>query len=177
MKTSKCSEAQKIAALKQLDAGRKSEEIGRERGGSKHTVYAWKQKYGGMSVSEAQELKQLRDENARLKKLLAALALDKDALQHVIRKKRLQLVSLKAQLQQGRQDVREVRSHLKCSERQACKLMIVAQSSLRYQSRRAEQDAELGERLRQLALENSRYGSPRLCVVFAPREVGQSQES
>jgi putative transposase len=83
---SKYSEAQKIAALKQLDAGRKSEEIGRELGASKDTVYAWKQNYGGMSVSEAQEVKELRDENARLKELVAELALDKDALQHVIRK-------------------------------------------------------------------------------------------
>jgi putative transposase len=53
---------------------------------SKHTIYAWKQKYGGLEVAEAQELKQLRDENARLKKLVADLSLDKDALQHVIRK-------------------------------------------------------------------------------------------
>jgi putative transposase len=53
---------------------------------SKHTIYAWKQKYGGLEVAEAQELKQLRDENARLKRLVADLSLDKDALQHVIRK-------------------------------------------------------------------------------------------
>jgi len=49
-------------------------------------LYAWKAKYGGMEVSEAQEAKQLRDENARLKKLVADLSLDKDALQSVIRK-------------------------------------------------------------------------------------------
>jgi putative transposase len=53
---------------------------------SKHTIYAWKQKYGGLEVAEAQELKQLREENGRLKKLVANLSLDKDALQHVIRK-------------------------------------------------------------------------------------------
>jgi len=55
-------------------------------GVSKHTIYAWKQKYGGLEVAEAQELKQLRDENARLKRLVADLSLDKDALQFVIRK-------------------------------------------------------------------------------------------
>ena len=55
-------------------------------GVSKHTIYAWKQKYGGLEVAEAQELKQLRDENARLKRLVADLSLDKDALQYVIRK-------------------------------------------------------------------------------------------
>ena len=55
-------------ALKQLEAGRKAEDVAREVGVSKHTIYAWKAKYGGMDVSEAQEAKQLRDENARLKK-------------------------------------------------------------------------------------------------------------
>lgn len=75
-----------IAALKQLEAGRKAEDVGREVGVSKHTLYSWKAKYGGMTASEAQEVKQLREENARLKKLVADLSLDKDALQSVIRK-------------------------------------------------------------------------------------------
>ena len=51
-----------------------------------HDIYAWKAKYGGMDVNEAQEVKQLREENGRLKKLVADLSLDKDALQSVIRK-------------------------------------------------------------------------------------------
>ncbi len=75
-----------IAALKQMEAGRKAEDVAREVGVSHHTLYAWKAKYGGMTVSEAQEVKQLREENARLKKLVADLSLDKDALQMVIRK-------------------------------------------------------------------------------------------
>lgn len=79
-------EAQIIAAVKQVEAGRKADEVAREMGLSKHTIYAWKQKYGGLEVAEAQELKQLRDENARLKRLVADLSLDKDALQFVIRK-------------------------------------------------------------------------------------------
>ncbi len=86
MSVSKYTEAQIIGAVKQVEAGRKAEEVAREMGVSKHTVYAWKQKYGGLEVAEAQELKQLRDENSRLKKLVADLSLDKDALQHVIRK-------------------------------------------------------------------------------------------
>ena len=53
---------------------------------SKHTIYTWKAKYGGMDVSEAQEVKQLREENARLKKLVADLSLDKDMLKSVIAK-------------------------------------------------------------------------------------------
>jgi len=62
------------------------EDAAREVGVSKHTIYGWKAKYGGMDVNEVQEVKQLREENGRLKKLVADLSLDKDALQSVIRK-------------------------------------------------------------------------------------------
>jgi len=86
MSRSKHTEVQMVAALKQMDAGRRAEDVAREVGVSKHTLYAWKAKYGGMEATEAQEAKQLRDENARLKKLVADLSLDKDALQSVIRK-------------------------------------------------------------------------------------------
>jgi putative transposase len=86
MSRSRHTEAQIVAAVKQMEAGRKAEDVAREVGVSKHTLYAWKAKYGGMEVSEAQEAKQLRDENARLKRLVADLTLDKDALQSVIRK-------------------------------------------------------------------------------------------
>jgi putative transposase len=82
----KHTEAQMIGALKQMEAGRRAEDVAREVGVSKHTIYAWKAKYGGMSVSEAQEAKQLRDENTRLRKLVADLSLDKDMLQAVIAK-------------------------------------------------------------------------------------------
>lgn len=60
--------------------------MAREVGVSKHTIYAWKAKYDGMDVSQAQEAKQLRDENTRLGKLVADLSLDKDMLQAVIAK-------------------------------------------------------------------------------------------
>jgi putative transposase len=75
-----------IGALKQIEAGRNAEDVAREVGASKHTIYAWKAKYGGMDVSQAQEAKQLRDENTRLRKLVADLSLDKDALRWVIEK-------------------------------------------------------------------------------------------
>jgi putative transposase len=86
MSKSRHTEAQMIGALKQLEVGRKAEDVAREVGVSKHTIYAWKAKYGGMDVSQAQEAKQLRDENTRLRKLVADLSLDKDALQWVIEK-------------------------------------------------------------------------------------------
>jgi len=75
-----------IAALKQMEAGRPAAEVAREVGVSTATLYQWKAKYGGMDVSQAQEAKQLRDENTKLRKLVADLSLDKEALQSVIRK-------------------------------------------------------------------------------------------
>jgi len=69
-----------------LGRTQKAEDMAREVGVSKHTIYAWKAKYGGMDVSQAQEAKQLRDENTRLRKLVADLSLDKDMLQAVIAK-------------------------------------------------------------------------------------------
>jgi len=89
MSKGKHTEAQIIAALKEVEAGRTTEDVAREYGVSKHTIYAWRSKYGGMDVSEAQEVKQLREENARLRKLVADLSLDKDMLQSVIRKNSL----------------------------------------------------------------------------------------
>lgn len=74
------------AEAKQLEAGRKAEDVAREVGVSKHTIYAWKAKYGGMDVNEAQEAKQLRDENTKLKKLVVDLSLDKEMLKAVIAK-------------------------------------------------------------------------------------------
>ena len=86
MSRGKHSEAEMIAALKQVEAGRKVEDVAREVDVSKHTLYGWKAKYGGMTVSEAQEAKQLRDENTRLKKLVVDLSLDKEMLKAVIAK-------------------------------------------------------------------------------------------
>ena len=62
MPRSKHSEAAVIAALPQLDAGRKVADVAREVGVSSYTIYAWKAKYGGMGVSQAQEARQLREE-------------------------------------------------------------------------------------------------------------------
>ena len=74
-----------IGALKQLESGRRAEDVAREVSVSKHTIDAWKAMYGGMDVSQAQKAKQLRDENTRLRRLVEDLSLDKEALQSVIR--------------------------------------------------------------------------------------------
>ena len=86
MSRAKHSEAEMIAALKQVEAGRKVEDVAREVGVSKHTIYGWKAKYGGLEVNEAQRLRQLEDETGRLKKLVADLSLDREMLKAVIAK-------------------------------------------------------------------------------------------
>jgi putative transposase len=86
MTKGKHSEAEMIGALKQLEAGRQAADVGREMCVSKHTIYAWKAKYGGLDVNGAQRLRQLEDENHRLKQLVADLSLDKEMLKAVISK-------------------------------------------------------------------------------------------
>ena len=86
MKKSRFSEEQIIGVLKQHEAGVKTAELCREHGISAATFYQWKSKFGGMEVSDAQRLRELEDENRRLKALVADLSLDKEALKAVIRK-------------------------------------------------------------------------------------------
>ena len=86
MSKRKLNTEQIIGVLKQIEAGRTAVEMAREVGVSKHTIHAWKAKYGGMEVNEAEELRSLRDENQRLKKLVADLSLDKEMLKSVITK-------------------------------------------------------------------------------------------
>lgn len=87
MKTSRFSEEQIIYALQQADGGAKVKDLCRQLGISQATFYKWKKKYDGMGVTEAKRLRSLEQENARLKKLVADLSLDKHMLQEVIEKK------------------------------------------------------------------------------------------
>jgi putative transposase len=86
MSKRKLTTEQIIGVLKQLEAGRTTAELAREIGVSKHTLYAWKAQFGGMEVNDAEELRSLRDENQRLKKLVADLSLDKEMLKSLIQK-------------------------------------------------------------------------------------------
>lgn len=86
MKKSKYSEEQIIVILKEAEAGVAVIDLCRKYGISDQTYYNWKAKYGGMTVSDARKLKQLEDENRRLKHLVADLTLDNQALKAVISK-------------------------------------------------------------------------------------------
>ena len=93
MKRSKHTEEQIVFALRQAETGTGVEEICRKFGISQATFYNWKKKCGGLGVSELRRLKQLEAENARLKKLVADLSLDKEMLQDVIQKKALKSIN------------------------------------------------------------------------------------
>lgn len=87
MKKSKFTEAQIVFALKQTETGVSVQEVCRKMGISEATFYNWKKKFGGLGVSELRKLRQLEEENAQLKKLVAELSLDKHMLQEVLKKK------------------------------------------------------------------------------------------
>lgn len=86
MKQGKYSEEQIVRILKEADAGVKIADLCRKYGFSDATYYNWKAKYGGMGVSEVKRLKQLEDENRRLKHIVADLTLDNQALKAVVTK-------------------------------------------------------------------------------------------
>jgi putative transposase len=86
MKKSRHSEEKVIAAVRQMEGGRKTAEVAREMGVSAATLYSWKSKYAGMQVSDAKRLRQLEDENRRLKHMVADLSLDKEVMKAVIAK-------------------------------------------------------------------------------------------
>lgn len=86
MKRSKFTESQIIFALKQAETGVKVEEVCRKMGISEATFFNWKKKYGGLGVPELRRLRQLEEENYRLKQIIADLTLDKQMLQDVLKK-------------------------------------------------------------------------------------------
>jgi putative transposase len=87
MKKSRFSEQQITFALKQAEVGAPILEICRKMGISEQTFYRWKKRYGGLMPSEVRRLKQVEEENVRLKRLVADLTLDRQMLQEVLSKK------------------------------------------------------------------------------------------
>ena len=87
MKRSKFTESQIVFALKQAETGVAVAEVCRKLGVSEATFYNWKKKYGGLGTAELRRLRQLEEENLRLKQIVADLSLDKQMLQDVLKKK------------------------------------------------------------------------------------------
>ena len=80
----KLTDEQIIGVVKQLEAGRTAAEMAREIGVSTYTIYSWKAKFGGLEANEVTKLWHMEDENSRLKKLVAELALDKEMLKSLL---------------------------------------------------------------------------------------------
>ena len=87
MKKSRYTEEQIAFALKQAETGTPVAEVLRRMGISEQTFYRWKKLYGGLGTGELRRLKQLEEENQRLRRLVADLSLDKEMLQDVVRRK------------------------------------------------------------------------------------------
>lgn len=87
MKVKRYTEEQIIGALKEVERGRAAAEVCRRMGVAEATFYRWRQKYGGLEVSEAKRLRELEQENSRLKRVVADLVLDNQILRDVNSKK------------------------------------------------------------------------------------------
>lgn len=87
MKASRFSDAQKAFIIKQGEQGTPVAEICRQAGISQATYFNWKKKYAGLMPSEMRRLRELEDENGRLKKIVADLSLDKEMLQDIVKRK------------------------------------------------------------------------------------------
>ena len=139
MKRARFTEEQIIGVLKEHEAGAKTADLARKHGVSEATLYNWKAKYGGMDVSEAKRLKELEDENAKLKKLLA----DSHA-----RCGRASRASVKKMVGPAakREGVAHLRAAMGLSERRACIIVSADRTMIRYRSRRPP-DTELREQI------------------------------
>lgn len=158
MKKSRFTEEQIVFALKQAELGTSVPEVCRKLGISDATFYIWRKKYGGISPSELKHMRQLEEENLRLKKLVADLSLDKAMLQDVLAKKELTLARL-------REWVRDLQARYGASERQVCFALQISRSSFRYRSVAAD-DSALRLRIREITEARVHYGYRRVHVML-----------
>jgi transposase-like protein len=159
MRKARFTEEQISFALRQAESGSPFVEVCRNIGVSKQTIYRWKRKYVGIGVAELRRIRQLEEENRKLKKIVAALSLDKHILQEVLSKKGLMPARK-----------RPVAEYLiavyKIDKRRACRLLKMHRSMFYFKSHTRDQQALLRIRLRDLAAVRVKYGYKRLCVLL-----------
>lgn len=165
MKKSQFTEEQIAYALHEVEIGTSVAEICRKLGVSEQTFYRWKKKFAGMGIAELRRLKQLEEENRKLKQLVADLSLDKHMLQEVIQKKTVKPGQRRALVQ-------FLCVGFQVSERRACQAIGSQRSSYRYRSMAKDQTA-LQMRIRDLAAARVRYGYRRL-HVYSGVKAGKS---
>ena len=166
MKRARFTEEQIIGILQEHEAGAKCPDLCRKHGMSEGTFYAWKSRFGGMTVPDAKRLKALEDENGKLKRLLADTVLDMSAMRELLAK----VVGPVVQ----REAVAHLQAKMGLSERRACQIVGADRKMIRYQSQRAP-DIALRTRLRDLANERRRFGYRRLFILL--RREGEPSRS
>lgn len=135
MKRKKHSESEMVKAVKELESGVSAEVVAREYGVSRATLYQWKSKYSGIDVSQVQRLKELEEENRRLKQMYADLALDNRMLKDVIEKKTLEP-------KVKREIAGDIVEEYGASIARACKLMDIHRSYYYYRKKKAGTEVE-----------------------------------
>ncbi len=158
MRKSRFSVEQIVAVLRQVEIGMPIADVTRHIGVSEQTFYRSKKAYGGLQPDQARELKQLQEENARLKKLVADLSLDKEILRDIAAKK-VGRPAVK------REAVSYMVDHHRISVRRACRLVKLRRSVHYYRSVRDPKLA-LRKRMHELARVRIRYGYRRIHVLL-----------
>nr|WP_275984253.1 IS3 family transposase [Klebsiella pneumoniae] len=157
-------EHQIIAVLKSVEAGRTVKDVCREAGISEASYYNWKAKFGGMEASDIKKMKDLEDENRRLKQMFADLSLECRALKDVIEKKPLK-PAIKREL------VSYLTAQFAMSLRQACRILSLSRTVFRYQPD-TQRDEPVIMALTVAAERYPRYGFKKLFQVL--RRQGKS---
>ncbi|WP_429771131.1 IS3 family transposase [Aurantiacibacter flavus] len=158
MKASKFTDAQKAFVIKQGEEGTPVAEVCRKAGISQATYFNWKKKYAGLMPSEMRRLRELEDENGRLKRIVADLTLDREMLQDVIPPKALR-PDRKRELVDG------MLADWGVSIRRACRALPFDTSSYHYQSRRTD-PAFLKKRIKEICETHVRYGYRRVYYIL-----------
>ncbi|MFO0831252.1 MAG: IS3 family transposase [Phycisphaerales bacterium] len=159
MKRKRFSVEQIAHAIAQAESGAVVTDICRQMGVSEPTFYRWKKKYSGMGVSEVRRLKQLEEENLKLKRLVANLALDNAILKEAANGKLLSPARRRAA-------VEHVQQELGVSERRACRVLGQARAVQRHAPRVRDDEDRLTGRIIQLAAVYGRYGTPRITAML-----------